>query len=405
MFHKGSQNINKSGTNNMLDYMLLLPAFLMAFVPSGMEERMNVNFLGYDLFPFVFLGFLALCIRAVGIKNVKTDIWFLMFVVFVVVFDLRFISDNYFAHVAIGTEFVGGYFFAKYINYTKWIKKVIYIATLSLLALIVLQQVSFSFGLGYFASGQQEIELIDGVYRVGTTVGGSTYTGVFVVILCGILLSLTKSQIMKCVILLITIFSTILSGTRSSMIVAIVVGLYLIFRAKKISNAYRIMAVAVFMVFLLPILESVVEERNEAAVYSTDITSGRTERWENMFKLMDNNSSSYLVGFGGGTVPISNYNKEIQPLSSPHNAYLGMLFQYGILGLFFLVVMLFKKTKCMFGHYSEAFITMIFSLFICWNTEVITLSFLYSFFFWLLYFTEINTNETYRYKGLTTMRR
>jgi hypothetical protein len=383
-------------SGRIFDYLLIIPALIMALAPAGMEERMNIKFLGYDFFVFTFLGLFALSVRLLSHRTGSVDKCAIALALTALVFDIRFFSDNYFAHFAIGTEFVIGYLFAKNIKYTKKVLFFIYNSSFALLLLVLLQQVSFAFGLGYFSSGQQEIELTDGVYRVGTTIGGSTYTGVFVVLLAGILLVLTKSQLIRYAIILLAIFSSILSGTRSSMIVILLIGAYMLVKTKGVSNFYKIIAFVAFLVLLLPSLERVVEVRNEAAeLGGADLTSGRTERWTDLFEYMNQDQSRYLVGNGGGTVPISNHNKHIKVLASPHNGYLGMLFEYGILGLLFLLVFLYKKVRPMFGHYSEGFIALVFSLLVSWNSEVITLSFLYSFYFWLLYFVEINTNESY----------
>lgn len=384
--------------DTIMDGMLLIPATLQALLPFSREESFNISLLGYDFFIFLLLGFIPLLYRTLFSRwSKKTEYNVVLIVCLSFVISLRHINDFYFAHAAIGIEFMIGYLFAKHISYSMVTLRLIYYVTLIVFALLSVQQLSFSLGLGWFSSGQEDIELVDGVFRVGTTAGGSTFTGIFLVLLVGILIAIEKERIFQYFFLLIGLFSIIMTGTRSAIIVMVLIGGFMLLysKQKKSSFIYKVIGLSIFIIYLLPTLQSIVDARNEAA--GEDITSGRQERWEHTFQYMKDNDT-FIFGNGGGGVPISNYNKNVKTFASPHNGYIGVFFEFGFIGIALLFVFLTKKVKKMIGHYSVGFVAFVGSLLVCWNTEVVVLSFLYSFYFWLLYFVEINSNDSYHHE-------
>ena len=374
----------------MGDALLLIPAFFMALLPNSLEETFNIKLFGYDFFVFLFLGVGALLFRKRDKNKSKSRGNYLLLLLSIIAFFSGLINsdDYFFAHFAIGVEFILGYLFAERISYDELFLKYIKILSFVLLALVLIQQISFAFGLDYFTTGQEnQMEMAGGILRAGTTVGGATYTGIFVPLLIGIIISLTNNPYIKIAVLLIGFFSVVISGTRSAMLLMGLVGVFLFFQSNaKIHPIIKIIAVVAFFVYIFPIMHGIVEERNFET--REDLTSGRVERWQYLIKSMNEEPLSYLCGNGGGTVPISDYNKQIKILASPHNVYLGFLFEFGAIALLLFICFIIKKIRDLNSYFTSGVLILLASLLICWNSEVVPLAFQYSFFFWLLYFVE-----------------
>ena len=152
--------------NRLVDVLFLIPASFQALMSYSLEERFNVKLFGYDLFVFLLLGFFPLLARAFSAKRLKIETTVFLLIILSFLASLRYIYDYYFAHVAIGIEFLLGYIFAKNISYERITILIIYYVTLIVFVLLAIQQISFSLDLGWFSTGQREIELIDGIYRV-----------------------------------------------------------------------------------------------------------------------------------------------------------------------------------------------------------------------------------------------
>lgn len=379
------------------DIFLLIPASLLALLPNTIEGTFNVDFLGYDLFVFLLMGFIAFAFRPLKTKNHHGILW--VIVILALLSTLLSIPDLIFAHFAIGVEFVIGYLFAERLSYNENCQNYINKIAFVILILVFVQQLSFSFNLGLFSTGQNlNNELVDGVIRAGTTVGGATFTGIFVPLLVGIIMTTTKNDYLGLAMFLLGLVSVIISGTRSAIVVLMLLGLVLLIKSKiKIHWIVKVGAIAVFIVYIYPIFVDIVSERNMET--RDDLTSGRTVRWKYAFDYMNYDTSRYLTGNGGATVPISDFNNEVKALASPHNVYIGMLFEYGIFGLLLFLSFLLIKIRKLKLKFTPGRVVLIGSLLICWNSEVVPLTFLYSFFFWLLYFVEFNTLKYQSIKG------
>lgn len=378
-------------SKDILDIFLLIPASLLALLPNTVEGTFNVSVFGYDFFIFLLMGFLALAFRPLSTKSHHGILWVIVILAFLS--TLLSIPDLIFAHFVIGVEFVIGYLFAERLSYNEnclnYINKIAFV----ILILVFVQQLSFSFNLGWFTTGQQlNIEMSDGILRAGTTLGAATFTGVFVPLLVGIIMTMTKNVYFSLAILLLGLISVIISGTRSGIIALLLVGIaFLIKSNMKIHWIVKFGAVVIFIVYIFPFLMEIISGRNVEA--GDDLTSGRTERWKFAFSYMNADITRYFIGNGGATVSISDFNYEVKALSTPHNTYIGILFEYGVFGLFLFLSFLIIKLRELKIVFTPGRVVLIASLLICWNTEVVPLTFLYSFFFWLLYFVILNSNN------------
>lgn len=389
--------------NNFLNIFLILPPFLMALMPWSMENKFNFIIFGYDSFFLIPVAFLVSFFRADNKKKMdsieKLYIFITCFFSVLSLFLLEGIKDGqYFSHLCIGLEFLFGFYLAKRIVYNDRLIRIVYYGSVIVLFFVLLQQLSFSIGLGMFESGQNfntNVEITDGVMRVGTTVGGSTFTGIFVVLLAGLIVGNSPNRLFDILFYFLAFLSVIVTGTRSGIFVMLMLGIFMLFSGSyKMPKFLKIIALICAVVYLLPFLSDVLSSRNAESRADSDITSGRVEKWQTTLNYMEKEPASFFVGFGGGTVPVSFYNEKNVMLQSPHNSYIGTLFQFGLIGLIvFLVLLYYKARRIMAKSMSTGFVVIVGSLLLSFNSEVVALNFLYSFFFWLIVNIEFYKNE------------
>ena len=382
--------------NNTRNLLLFLPAFLMAFLPWSLEKDLNISICDYDLSILLIPGFIIIASKIRNRYSVpRADLYIYVFFLFAL-FSLISLDGQYIGHYFIGIEFIWAFIFAKNIKYNDGFNTILLYSSLLLLAAILFQQVSLSLGLGFIDSGQaQNVELNEGLLRVGTSVGAATITAIFVCLLVGIIISITQSKIISLVAFALGLLSVLLSGTRSAMIVILVMAFkYLFFGELKIKVIYKAIIIVLAIIYIFPFLGSIIEARNEIAFNGDDYTSGRIDRWIDALNILSNSKGSYFLGAGAGTVPITAFSEDIERLASPHNVYIGILFQFGIIGLIVFIIFLWKKIKYSLKlvGMNSANVCLIMSLLVSWNTEVVPLMFIYAFYFWMLYFSNIRNS-------------
>lgn len=377
---------------NTSSCFLLLPAFFMALMPWSLEESFNLNFLGYDMPLFLMIGYIILLLR----KNKQREKFVLFTLIFAFIAAVLCLNGDIVGRYFIGIEFIVGYLFAKEIRYNDDIIKIINLASVLLLIAILFQQISLTFGLGFIESGQEQVFLSDGMLRVGTSVGSSTLTGILVVLILAIILHTSKNILFDYVSFALGTASVLLSGTRSAMLILLLIGGMMLFGEKyKIPKFFKILFIAVCIIYVMPFVTAIFEARNEVAGDSSDITSGRVERWLQAFSVLNESPLNYLFGVGPASVPISMFNEHINPVASPHNVYIGTILEFGIFYTIAFIVFVYRKILRGFNFRNIPSLVLLGSMLVSWNTEVVPLSFLYSFFFWLLFFLNVNTKTEY----------
>ena len=371
---------------NTSSCFLLLPAFFMALMPWSLEESFNLNFLGYDMPLFLMIGYIILLLR----KNKQREKFVLFTLIFAFIAAVLCLNGDIVGRYFIGIEFIVGYLFAKEIRYNDDIIKIINLASVLLLIAILFQQISLTFGLGFIESGQEQVFLSDGMLRVGTSVGSSTLTGILVVLILAIILHTSKNILFDYVSFALGTASVILSGTRSAMLILLLIGGLMLFGEKyKIPKFFKLIFIAVCIIYVIPFVTAIFEARNEVAGDSSDITSGRVDRWLQAFTVLNESPLNYLFGVGPASVPISMFNEHINPVASPHNVYIGTILEFGIFYTIAFIIFVYRKILRGFKFRNIPSLVLLGSTLVSWNTEVVPLSFLYSFFFWLLFFLNV----------------
>ena len=371
---------------NTSSCFLLLPAFFMALMPWSLEESFNLNFLGYDMPLFLMIGYIILLLR----KNKQREKFVLFTLIFAFIAAVLCLNGDIVGRYFIGIEFIVGYLFAKEIRYNDDIIKIINLASVLLLIAILFQQISITFGLGFIESGQEQVFLSDGMLRVGTSVGSSTLTGILVVLILAIILHTSKNILFDYVSFALGTASVLLSGTRSAMLILLLIGGLMLFGEKyKIPKFFKLIFIAVCIIYVIPFVTAIFEARNEVAGDSSDITSGRVDRWLQAFTVLNESPLNYLFGVGPASVPISMFNEHINPVASPHNVYIGTILEFGIFYTIAFIIFVYRKILRGFKFRNIPSLVLLGSTLVSWNTEVVPLSFLYSFFFWLLFFLNV----------------
>lgn len=376
------KNFFKQLRVNTSSCFLLIPGFLMAIMPWGLEDSFNFNLFGYDISMFMLIGYIVLLFK----KKKRNESFIVFSLIFAFLSALVCFKGDIIGRYFIGIEFIMGYLFAREIKYNDDISSIIRFGSILLLIAILFQQVSLSLGLGFIESGQETVELTDGVLRVGTSVGSSTLTGIFIVLILAIILQTSKSILFDYIAFFLGAASVLFSGTRSAMLVLFIMAVMMLFGEKyKMSKIVKIIFIVVCLIYVLPFVQTIFEARNEVAGDSSDITSGRVERWEQAFVVFRENPLNFIFGAGPATVPISMFNEEIKSIASPHNVYIGILLEYGVIYTIAFLVFMLKKIMKQFSLHNMTFVVLLTSMLVTWNTEVVPLNFLYSFFFWMLY--------------------
>ncbi len=216
--------------NSNIDLLVMLPATIMALLPFSVEERLHFGFLGYKTFALMPIGMIAVIISYSRNYEKGINFWLLILALWGLLSTIMNVQEDLLAHYLVGIEFIVGFFFAAEMRYSNEVLKMIKKIALLIFILVIIQLVSFSLSLGYFSSGQGELESLDGMLRAGSTLGGPTLTGAILVLVVGLVVTLSPNEILNYFYLSAGLIAALLTGTRSTMIVMIAMLLIYAFR-------------------------------------------------------------------------------------------------------------------------------------------------------------------------------
>jgi hypothetical protein len=249
------------------------------------------------------------------------------------------------------------------------------------------------------------------INRISTTIGAATGTGVILFMLTAIILHLMGKRInvyKYLVILVVGSVSIFLTMSRGSIIAFVLLLLFIILDSQSISRLKRknkIIIVVLYLVVLCLVeynsnLWEVIVGRSNETTRSEDFTTGRDIRWIDALNTISNNA---IVGVGLGAYNSGKRvllieNNAIHQNSSPHNLYLLLLAEVGILGLISFIWFLreiYKYSKINFNSNKILFITFWISIIVINNIEVVNRDMEFSFIFYLI-FSLSRTENTYK---------
>ena len=305
-----SRNVRSSKIGGLSsDYLsplkVLFIPLLMIVLPSSLEVSFSIPFGdGYHLPVYDVIAIFV--ILTSDSKLLVNDIRFFFFYGLILFMSTLLLRDQIIVRFFSSIQFFIGYFLAYCFPLTPKGKKVLLYSSVVIFSFILVQQVIFSLGLGGVdVAEDSSASLGEGVFRAGTTVGTSNDTSHLMIILSCIILFFLKKEYLKIIMVLMMIISSLISGCRGSLIMCAFPVLYFIFELKE-KKGFIVLIIVAFGFYYLATKYNVFEllqAREEAVMAYGDITSGRTERWEQAFSIIYSNIYTTLFGNGGGTIP------------------------------------------------------------------------------------------------------
>lgn len=378
---------------------LFLTPLLQIGLNWGREKSLSIDILGCNFIVTEFFWFLlvlgAIFLHKRGFKKITFLICGGLLISFLSCLANGY--NNWFSRFLVGSDFyVCGLLFSLITiedKHFRLIRPVLFFA----FCFIALQQIFVSLGFVRVDSGNvisNEMSA-DTIIRYGTSVGSVNQTGYLLFILMGILLKILRNKYYVVLVIILgalSIFLTLSRGPILSLSVIAVIYLLLNIKDKRVQVGVLILY-SVFVIAENRIgVISAIAERNE----TTDITSGREDRWGKSIDIY--RKSSFFWGAGNGITPsekglMSEISTEREIRCSPHNVYLSYLVENGIFGLIlfvslviYLLLTIYKK-KPKIDYTLLTFVILPVTLM---NTEIILRNSIIAFFFWLLYVLIIN---------------
>lgn len=251
---------------------------------------------------------------------------------------------------------------------------------------------------GFFILGQSIWFNDLGINRLSGSLGvsASSILNTLVYVLSFYLAYLKKIRIYY-ILVFFSIVCVFLAGTRISLFSCVISSLVIIFLSE---NRYKYLyAISILPVVLYLIWEKILSRLffDGSLVYSIDSINfnGRRFIWDIVFENIDN----YYFGMGAGSSISLLQNKAVGVGIQPHNDYIRILHDLGLLGLcMFSFILLFITFRCILNVFrgdelKDEFVLVI-SLLTCFYIVMFTdNAYIYSFFFipiLLIYFSSVN---------------
>lgn len=274
------------------------------------------------------------------------------------------------------------------------------------LILLDIEVITFSFGVfiyqGIYSEFFTEGSLLA---RIHTTIGAATSTGYMLFFLLLIVFLLPKTKL-KNLTLFLTAIAILLTLSRGPILILCVFGSVYFFKNirvnlyhKKFRNLFITAIIILFLIILLlnlGIPEYILARFSRSGrAYQSNLE--RIERLEKAGKDFMN-SENYLFGKGyGGFLPRFRRQEPIEAQNilsyNPHNSFLVLLNEVGLLGLFFIIVIGFMIIKELYSKNDEIFVTIfLFSVLIFLMFETLIFSFRYIYPVVLLLAIQLNSD-------------
>ncbi|GAA0884214.1 hypothetical protein GCM10009120_28120 [Sphingobacterium siyangense subsp. cladoniae] len=371
-------------------YLLILPALLRLILIESIEAGITVDFFGYSLFlPELTYLFLPLCaqIRKVSGKFIKPNYPLILLALFGLLIDflgtLNSGSNKYLINFLAGSDFYLSIFVFGLFPIKKEHFKILFYPVAVSWVIICLEVFLFSFGILKY-SGDIGSQDYGGIVRISTSVGAATGTAVAVLLL-GVVSYFTcpiKYNKIKSFILYITLATTCATLSRGAILFGLCWFLLYLRDILKKSSAKEfvnnIIKVALIIVLVFTVGSSIglidsVMARIDNMENANDVTSGRDERWEKAYSLIQENA---IIGNGPNYYTLLKRGRlmdvDTLDLFSPHNSYILVLMQTGILGFLIFLFVMFKlianvKIKV---ENSASFLFLLFII-VSFNTEIV----------------------------------
>lgn len=333
--------------------IIWIPVILSYVLPVTIESNLQIELFGANFFIFNFLLLLLFFLpkyNNISIWNRKKILfWAFAMSVGIMLNDGQYRNNAFFTDISCGSTFLFTLYIFSFnqITYEQLSKlKKLLLVTFFVLALeIVIYALGFK-----EASSIRIIENTAGVNRIPTTIGSPTATAGVIYVLGACVFSLLNTKLAKGIFLLIWIFIVMLTLSRGSLLGLLIFLCVWFIRNVDIKRhlwkSIMILSIIIGGVFYSGMLNPIIERQNYRSD-NEDSLSGRSEYWEKSLNLW---ALEPVFGRGLGNVqPRDEYENEDTMHTFPHNSYLLLISEQGLVGvLFFLSIfipILFKMWR------------------------------------------------------------
>ncbi len=350
---------------------LMLPLTLKWILPPGLEQKLciywgDIYFFLPNIF-LIFVPFLFPICKINALQKTLLCVWITIELIVVLLSK----SPNPFINIISNFHFL----FAFYIGLTRTItqkqfnliKPIFHIMVL----LLSLQVIIFSLGLVNYDFGDRG-ESFAGIYRIYTTVGGVNSTGPLIIIMTFFIMLSNDRYTQKIIIVTISAISVFFTVTRSAIGLMVLLFVYFFFKTIKVSKIYALYSIiGVIVLYYLGIFNPIIE-RNASKSTDGDMSSGRDILVENVLKDVNHNDAS-LFGLGIGNVyqsdEVRRSNVKMPFEGAPHNVYVLMYAEQGIIGLSLCLLILVKFLMRNYKTNKDTTVCILLILLTIFNTE------------------------------------
>jgi len=382
-------------------FLILISFLASLLLNSSLEDRFVIQFgLNQSFFIFDVISLFTFCIY-IARDNERLifksrDLYIFLVLLFYLLSALCFSIVNSISEPVIKMyyclDFILWGFLLMFVKYRAEDLKII--IKILLFAYFYLCIQTFILAFGFVQYDQDASAQVGNLLRASTTAGTENLSS-YLIYLLMILLYFYYEKLKYYILIIggLSIFLTLCRGgiLVYSAFVCCVLIKELWYKAlmKKVIYTVVIMTVGISLnsVFHFNKVLKAREEVSES--YSDgDYSAGRFDRWNDLFKRLDT-KNSYLFGLGIGVTPmhrseISNDKGWIQ--FSPHNVYLGILGETGVLSLLLFIILLISVLVRLYKIDILLFCGLLSFVLIGYNTEIVTYTYFFSLLIWFMFY-------------------
>ena len=285
--------------------------------------------------------------------------------------------DSVIAHLLVGSYYFYAVFFAVTFKITE--KQEYYIAKFFLWIFIVLSVEILLYSLGILTWSNIDIyanmDEYGGIFRFTSTIGDPNLSAHVMVVLGLLVFYYHQDSLLGYTVLGLLLAVLLVLVCRGALVAFLFFAAFFFvkkFRNFKTGLGAIVAALAIVLLLNQYHIFDAIVERND--VVAGDVTSGRTERWDATFKTVaDNNSEVFGLGFTNIAVNVDmrQFNYEGSYKLAPHNAWMLVYAEQGIIGIAFMAIFWFLALKRTKGDRYFLFLILAILL-ILFNTEATT---------------------------------
>lgn len=378
-----------------------IPFLTYIVLPSTIQTVFVVGkdsvhpFYVFDIFLLLFL-FIGAIKNRINRQSPDLIIPIFLYVLFAIFSAIVNDIGNLFIGLHYHLEFILYAFLFRYAVYDKKEVTIVLLICKFLIIYLSIQVILIFFGFISFDSGPANIML-----RGSSTAGSPNATGHILYLLLVVSLFGTETKIHRLVLFITAGIAIIFTLCRGAILGFALFFMFIFLIYELHTTFIRKITYALFVIGLLLSLNNyfhfteILEARQEESLaYSggDDYTAGRYRRWHNVFEALSYDNA-YLFGEGHATTPMNRgevltewAKTHVKKRFSPHNVYLGVLVETGIISLFIFMIMLIKSVRKFYIVDKYLFIGILVFYGVSFMTEIVTYTQNYAVLIWFAYY-------------------